>query len=85
MPMQSHTGWQGIPWHICDRCGFQYPVSQLTRQAGIIVCQKCADNPLATISNDRRQEIMAQRISEPGEEPRLADILKTTDDMDSNL
>ena len=80
MPMQSHSGIHGVPWHRCDRCGFQYPVSQLVRQEGLIVCTiKCFDNPIATIGYDGRTSIIAQRLESNNEEPALADILKNTD------
>jgi recombinational DNA repair protein (RecF pathway) len=79
MPMQSHSGIHGIPWHRCDRCGFDYPVSQLSRQDGLILCHKCHDNPIATIGNDGRHAIIAQRLQSDVEEPALAEILKNTD------
>lgn len=35
----------GEQWDRCDRCGFNYPVSHLTRQKGLKVCtEKCVDN-----------------------------------------
>jgi recombinational DNA repair protein (RecF pathway) len=77
--MPEHHGWTGVCLHYCDRCGFEYRVSELSRQSGLIVCQKCRDNPIATISMDRRQAIIAQVLAEPGEEPALAEILKNTD------
>lgn len=87
MPNQSHSGWTGIPWHYCDRCGFPYPVSQLVKQSGLIVCrEKCWDNPQATLSVDRRLSTIAQVLSEPNDgEPELADILKNevSDDEDA--
>lgn len=83
MPMQSHSGWTGTPWHACDCHQKQYPVSQLRRQDGLIVCQAGFDNPQRTRTVDRRQETIAARLSEPGEEPQLAEILKTTEDNTS--
>jgi hypothetical protein len=80
MPMQSHSGWTGIPWHYCDCHQKQYPVSQLRRQDGLIVCEVGFDNPQRTRSVDLRQTVIAQRLSEPTEEPELADILKQTED-----
>ena len=79
MPNQSHSGWTGVPWHRCDRCGYDYPVDRLRRQSGLILCvDKCIDT-FNTISVDRRPAMIAAVLSTPGEEPELADILKNTD------
>lgn len=31
-------------WTLCDRCGFQFPMSRLSVQKGIFVCARCFDN-----------------------------------------
>lgn len=80
MPMQSGTGWTGIPWHYCDCHQKQYPVSQLTRQDGLIVCPSGLDNPQRTRTVDRRDTIIRQVLSDGVQEPELADILKTSED-----
>ena len=47
MPMMQKSGWHGIPWGRCDRCGWQYDVSQLVMQNGLLLCRsKCYDRPL---------------------------------------
>lgn len=38
----SHTGEQ---WKECDRCGFDWPVSELYYQDGLWVCKECLDDP----------------------------------------
>jgi hypothetical protein len=80
MPSQSGSGWTGIPWHHCDCHQKAYPVSQLTRQDGLIVCPAGLDNPQRTRSVDRRQTVIQQRLSDPVQEPALAEILKRTED-----
>lgn len=80
MPMRSHSGWTGIPWHHCDCHQKQYPVSQLSRQDGLIVCPVGRDNPQRTRAVDARPAQIAERLSNPGDEPELADILKETQD-----
>jgi hypothetical protein len=85
MPMQSGSGWTGIPWHCCDCHQKQYPVSMLKRQDGLLVCPEGFDNPQRTRSIDQRQVTIQQRLSDPSEEPELADILKTTDDSNDDM
>lgn len=80
MPMQSHTGWSGVPWHFCDCHQKQYPVSQLTRQDGMIKCPTGVDNPQRTLTVDRRQFLIQLVLSEPGQEPAIADILTSSTD-----
>lgn len=35
-------------WDVCDRCGFNYPVSQISKEAvtGYRVCPPCLDDPM---------------------------------------
>ena len=80
MPMQSGTGWVGVPWHCCDCHQMQWPTSQLTRQDGLIVCPLGRDNPQRTRTVDHRQIIIQQRLSDPVAEPELAEILKQSQD-----
>lgn len=85
MPMQSGSGWTGIPWHFCDCHQKQYPVSQLRRQDGLIVCDTGFDNPQRTRTVDQRQVQIKQRLSDPTQEPELAEILKSTDDNNDDM
>jgi hypothetical protein len=85
MPMQSGSGWTGIPWHHCDCHQKQWPVSMLKRQDGLIVCPDGLDNSQRTRTVDRRQVIIRQRLSDPTEEPQLADILKRTEDNTDDM
>jgi len=32
-------------WEDCDRCGFSWPVRELKRQKGALVCPECLDDP----------------------------------------
>jgi hypothetical protein len=85
MPMQSGTGWTGIPWAFCDCHQKQYPVSQLKRQDGLIVCPTGLDNAQRTRSVDRRQAIIKQRLSDPVQEPALAEILQRSEDNSNDF
>jgi hypothetical protein len=77
MPMQSGSGLHGVPWHTCDRCGYKYPVSQLTRQNGLIVCTvKCVDQI------DDRDSVIRSVLADSPNEMDVAEILKTPLDME---
>jgi len=78
VPNPSHSGWTGIPWHFCDRCGFDYRVSELTRQNGILVCQSCFDDP----SGFTRERDIQEVLSDGAVEGDVAEILKTPEDDD---
>jgi hypothetical protein len=42
--MPRHSGIQRVEWDTCDRCGFEYPVTDLILQKGLKVCTKtCYD------------------------------------------
>lgn len=81
MPRMSHSGWFSGPWHHCDCHQIQWPVSQLRRQDGLLVCPRGWDNPQRTRTVDRRQTQIAQVLSE-GIDADLADILKDTQSND---
>ena len=85
MPNQSGSGWTGTPWHRCDCHGWEYPVSQLTRQDGLIKCPLGIDNPQRTLTVDQRQVIIQQVLSDPTQEPQLADILTQTQDNTGDI
>lgn len=79
MPMQSHSGLTGDPWHTCDRCGFKYHVSQLVRQGGLILCtEKCIDQ------SDDRESVIRSILESSPDEMDVADILKTPADIDAD-
>jgi hypothetical protein len=53
--MPRHQGIQRVEWDFCDRCGFEYPVTQLVMQNGKKVCTKyCFDKALI---GEREMEI----------------------------
>lgn len=84
MPNQAHSGIHGIPWHTCDVCGWDYPVSQLRRQPGlkrgILVCPKCYDNPLTFYRDIVIQDTLSQSADQ---EMQVADILQQPINDDS--
>lgn len=62
MPMQN--GIKGVQWQTCNRCGLMYPIDQLTRQQGIIVCTRTCDDNL---DNQYRPKVIADVLATPGE------------------
>ena len=82
MPMQSGSGWTGIPWHCCDCHQMQWPTSQLRRQDGLLVCPLGYDNPQRTRTHDRRQDAIRQVLSDGIPEPEIAGILQNPEQDD---
>lgn len=73
MPQTTHSGRGIAPFHICDRCGYTYRVTELKRQLGRILCPFCVDN----LINYERPLIIQDKLNfGPDEELRVADILK---------
>ena len=59
MPWQANSGIRGDPWSHCDRCGWQYRLSQLTTQNGLLLClTKCYDNPTKMLRNEFIADIL---------------------------
>jgi hypothetical protein len=86
VPMRSHSAINVAPWHRCDRCGWDYRVTDLRRQRGLLLCAPCYDNPIAW----QRPQIIQDVLSAGAEnELAVADILKepTTegDDINSDI
>lgn len=82
MPRMSHSGRGIAPWHRCDRCGWDYRVTELKRQLGLILCPACVDNPIAWVRPLIIQDVL--NFTGP-EELRVAEILKSnqSDDITS--
>lgn len=82
MPRQSHSGKGIAPWHRCDRCGWEFRVTELQRQLGLILCQPCVDNPIAWVRPLIIQDLLNSTMEQ---ELRIADILREnmSDDLDS--
>lgn len=57
----------------------------LRRQDGMIVCPTGFDNPQRTRTVDQRQVQIKQRLSDPTQEPELAEILKQPDDNTDDM
>lgn len=86
MANRSRSGWRGIPWHRCDRCGCDTPTSCLVRQRGKILCtlNDCVDNPLIW----NRPGIIAENLNfGSDDEMAPAPILtqNVNDDMEDSL
>ena len=54
---------RGEQWQSCDRCGRLYPMSSLTKQKGMMLCQTtpCFDN-----LDVERREYIIERVMNPG-------------------
>jgi hypothetical protein len=63
--MPRHQGIQGEAWANCGRCGFIFPVSQLTSQKGLNLCPKDLDN----LAVERRSRIISEILAEPETSP----------------
>ena len=61
--MPRHQGIWNQNWYQCDRCAFDYPIGDLTKQKGLMVCPKCLDN----LDVELRPKLMAELLSD-GEE-----------------
>ena len=80
MSRQSHSGRGISPWHRCSRCGWDFRVSELRRQLGLILCETCYDNPVAW----QRQNMIQDALNFGSEEElRVADILKENQNDDT--
>jgi hypothetical protein len=82
MPRMSHSGRGIAPWHRCDRCGWQYRVTELQKQLGLILCGPCVDNPIAWNRPLIIQDILSFTADE---ELRVADILKSPQGDDISM
>lgn len=75
--MPKHQGIQRVEWGKCDRCKFEYPLSQLVMQKGLRVCTKtCYDNTLI----EERPLMIAQVLDDESE--LLGDERLIQDDND---
>jgi hypothetical protein len=85
MPMQGHTAIRVAPWHRCDRCGWDYRVTELRRQRGELLCSYCYDNPIAWQRFQMIQDVLSAGAEEemaPAE--ILRDPLSEGDDVNSD-
>jgi hypothetical protein len=69
--LNRRTGGQ---WDICDRCGFQFPISQLVKQKGLLVCiRRCFDD----LTVERRpyiiEQILGTGVDQEGVDLRVVD------------
>lgn len=62
-----------VQWDHCDRCDFLYPINQLIKQKGLILCGKCWDD----LSVERRyidiERILNQGVDQEGVDMRYVD------------
>lgn len=61
-------------WDLCQRCGFQFPMSQLTVQHGLLVCHRtCVDNLLVEDREKKISQILGLDIDTEGSDRRWVD------------
>jgi hypothetical protein len=49
----------GQQWQLCDRCGLAYPMGELVKQKGMMVCTRtCFDN----LEVERRQQMIERTL-----------------------
>lgn len=63
-----HMGEGREVWTHCDRCWHELPVSRLTSQKGLLLCQNCYDNLLV-----EERQFLIQEVLSDGEE--LLDVV----------
>jgi len=54
-------------WRNCDRCGFVYPIYQLRRQQGLLLCTEAGRNCTDDLSIEYRPLMIQQVLAQPGE------------------
>jgi hypothetical protein len=60
---QANNNVRREQWQNCDRCGFLYPMSQLVKQKGLLLCMRlCFDN----LTVERRPWIIEQTMNPGG-------------------
>lgn len=69
-PINNVTGGQ---WELCERCGFLFPMGKLTKQKGMLLCERrCIDN----LEVERRDNLIMKTLTvdtHEGEDTRLLD------------
>lgn len=63
--MPKHRGLWRQQWAKCERDYFDYPISYLTRQKGLLLCPGCLDN----LDVELRPALIAEILSD-GQESR---------------
>lgn len=76
--MPRHQGLWHQSWYQCDRCKFDFPIGQLTKQKGLMLCPADVDN----LDVELRSKLIAELLSD-GEEQRNDRII--TGDTDDEL
>ena len=82
-PLNRRTGAQ---WDLCGRCGFLFPVGELTPQKGVLVCRRDLDD--TSREDGVRQKMIEQILStganEEGSDMREVDsaFFSRSDDLE---
>lgn len=61
--MPRHSGLYMQQWAQCSRCGFDFPIGQLTMQKGLLLDSKCVDN----LDVEYRPKIIAEALADTQE------------------
>lgn len=70
-PVNNNRGEQ---WDLCTRCGFTFPMSQLTLQHGMLVCfRTCLDNEEVEHRDRKISQILGLNTDLEGSDTRWVD------------
>ena len=59
-----NRGTLGEQWTFCARCGFEFPISQLSAQKGVLVCELCYDDPVPALHDSLVQRALESAIQD---------------------
>lgn len=64
----------GEQWEICQRCGRDYPMSQLVMQKGLLICiKRCFDNLTVERRDLEIQRVLGVGMEQEGVDMRVID------------
>lgn len=65
----------GEQWDVCDRCGFLFPLSQLVKQKGLLICSRrtCFDNLEIERRERNIEQVLGAGVEQEGADMRVID------------
>lgn len=73
---QANNNRKGEQWDFCDRCGFMFPMSQLVKQKGLLLCtrtQTCFDDLEIERRDIKIMSILGEGVEQEGVDLRSID------------
>ncbi len=72
--MPRNRGVTGEQWSTCERCGRQYPISQIAMQNGVLICtSRCWDDTTVQQHDTRVSEVLMTDMDQEGVDLRYMD------------